>query len=151
MTYRLFDSRPDRLPAMTVGALRAPWLESHETGATIRGPLLIPLTGDKRIGGKKFRRMVDALMRQGNAFFKRVNGKVLLFAENVAESRPLIGAFTRRFSRAARGRGGGGRVKEVPIAILVPQVRLRKRLRIQETVRRGLPALALDIQRGMRL
>jgi hypothetical protein len=153
MTYRLYASRPDRLPSARVGALRAPWLEVHEVGATVRGKgrgMLIPLNQPKRLNGRVFRRTVDALIKQGNAFFKKVNGKVILFAENLKES----SALTARFRRPIRRGLGGGRLKrsaEIPIAILVPQVRLKKRLRVQQLVAQALPRIAARIQRNMRL
>jgi hypothetical protein len=153
MTYKLFAARPDRLPAAQVGALRAPWLEAHEVGATVRGKgagLLIPLNQPKRLGRRAFQRIVEALMKQGNAFFKRVNGKVILFAENIKES----AALTARFRRPIRKGLGGGRLKrsaEIPIAVLVPQVRLRKRLRVQQLVGEAVPRIAVRMQRNMRL
>jgi hypothetical protein len=153
MTYKLYDSKPGRLPSAQVGALRAPWLEIHETGGTVRGKgrgLLIPLNQPKRIGKKAFKKLVDGLIGQGNAFFKRVDGKVILFAENLSESR----AFTGRFARGLRKAQGVKKLKrgtEIPIAVLVPEVRLRKRLRVQETVAASVPRIAQSIQRNMRL
>ena len=141
---KVFDRKPRVLPVMYVyNATR--WAGIHEHGGTIRGPLLIPLLGDKRIGRKAFRRIVTDLLRTGNAFFKQVNGKTILFAENIREnSRGLSG-----FKRAERTRSGAKRIKrgqEVPIAVLVPRVTLKKRLRIGDTVRREVPRLAALIQ-----
>ena len=151
MTYRVFAQRSDRLPALLVGALKAPWLESHEIGSTQRGRgrgLLIPLFG--RVGGKKFRLMVRRLMAQGNAHFSNVRGKVILFAENLPDSSRDLARFKRGLRRAI----GGGRIKrsaDVPIAVLVPYVRLRARLKVQETVQRSLPIVAASIENTMRL
>jgi hypothetical protein len=151
MNYRVYAERAERLPAMLVGAIKAPWLESHEIGATVRGRgrgLLIPLFG--RIGRKRFRAMVTRLIKQGNAFFKEVNGRVILFAENLKES----GADLARFKRGVRRGIGGGRIKrsaEIPIAVLVPNVKLRPRLKIQATVRRAIPRVLQAIENSMRL
>ncbi|MCU0898159.1 MAG: DUF6441 family protein, partial [Burkholderiales bacterium] len=113
---KVFDARRDIPPMMLAGALKAPWVEIFETGGTItpktgRG-LLIPLI---RIGTKRFGTVIRELIRAGNATFVNVRGKVIVFAENIAETRSA----TRRFTTAARKRfGGAGRLKEVPIAVL---------------------------------
>jgi Family of unknown function (DUF6441) len=149
MTTKVWAQRPDRLPDLQVGALRAPWLAAHEVGATIKGPLLIPLNLDRRIGKKTFRKIVTELMRAHNAYFRQVNGRVILFAENFSEQAGLIGKF-RRGQRKATGK----RVKagdDVAIAVLVPQVQLQRRLAIQRTVRAHLPVLARAIERNMNL
>lgn len=151
MTYRLFDQKPAKLPALLVGALKAPWLESHEIGATIRGRgrgVLIPLFA--RIGRKRFRKIVDGLIRQGNASFVNVNGSVILFAENIPESSPLLAGVKRSFRKAT----GTKRLKrgiDIPIAVLVPQVKLPARLKVQETVRNALPLVADAIEKRLRL
>lgn len=147
-TAKVYSKRRDVPAMMLVGALRLPWIGGFETGATIspsrsRG-LLIPLV---RISDKRFRRVVADLMRAGNAFFLRVRGTVVLFAENLKETRTS----TARFARAYRKKLGGGRAKAVPIAILVSKVRLMKRTRIADTVRRNLPVLARSIQNSIRL
>lgn len=152
MTYKLYDQRPNRLPAAKVGALRAPWLESHEVGGTIRGKgkgMLIPLNLNKRMGGAAFKRVVRGLMASHNAFFKNVDGKVLLFAENVAETRALTSRFRRGY-RKSLGVKRLARNVEIPIAILVPSVRLRKRLQVQKLVAQTVPRIVTRIQQSMR-
>lgn len=151
MAFKVYAQRPDRLPGLLVGAIRAPWLESQEVGATVRGRgrgLLIPLFG--RPGGKRFRLLVRRLMAQGNAHFANVRGRVILFAENLKESSRDLA----RFKRGLRKSIGGGRIKrsaDVPIAVLVPYVKLRARLKIQATVRRMLPSVVAAIENSMRL
>lgn len=146
MTFRIHDRQPHRLPALELGALRGSWLSAHETGATIRGRrggLLLPFPGVER--GKRFRALVDRLFRLGAAHFATVRGRVILFAEHQAEWAKLTRRARGRITRAM----GGGRVKkgaDVPIAIWVPQVRLTKRLRVQETVRRELPRLMRAVE-----
>lgn len=151
MQFRVFDTRPDRMPSMQVGALRAQWLESHEVGATIRAKsrgLLIPFPGVER--GKRFRRLVNELFRLGAAHFAMVRGRVILFAEHQREFAKL----TRRARGGLTKAIGGGRLKagaDVPIAVLVPQVQLRRRLRVQDTARASVPMVAAAIERAMRL
>jgi len=94
--------------------------------------------------------MVRRLIAQGNAHFSNVRGKVILFAENLPDSSRDLARFKRGLRRAI----GGGRIKrsaDVPIAVLVPYVRLRARLKVQETVQRSLPIVAASIENTMRL
>lgn len=147
--WRVYDKKSDQLPALLVGS-KVNWLGIFETGGTIQGKMLIPLT-DQRIGRKKFMQIVTALMRSGNAFFKEVGGKVLLFAEQQPENSKDLSKFRTTF-RNATGKGKGSRIKagtEIPIAILVNSVTLRKRLHLQETVRKKLPLLAAAIEREL--
>lgn len=142
MRARVLDQRPDRLPALLVGS-RIPWLGIHASGGTVSGNLLIPLLPN-RIGPKRFKAVIDGLMRSGNAFFKTVNGRVLLFAENRRE--------LTRFKRAERGRTGAKRLarnQEIPIAVLVKAVSLKKRLDLDGTVRRTLPRIARAVQEAL--
>ena len=141
---RIYDSKPDRLPMMLVRS-RVPWMGLYTRGGTIRGPLLIPLNQAKRIRTDHFRRIVQQLTASGNAFFKNVNGKVILFAENIKENTWA----TSRFRRPLRKGLGGGRIKrgaEIPIAILVPRVEVKKRLDLPRAVRSRLPGLARLIE-----
>ena len=89
-------------------------------GGTVSGNLLIPLLPG-RIGPKRFRQVVDALMRSGNAFFIEKDGKVILMAENIRENASAL----TRFKRAERARTGAKQIKrgqEIPIAVLVKSV-----------------------------
>lgn len=148
MTTRLFNDKPRSLPALWVGS-RIPWLGLHQTGGTIRGNMLIPLSS-RRIGPKRFRAILDDLRRGGgNAFFVRnAKGQTILMAENIAEhSRQLA-----PFRRAERERTGAKRIKrgqEIPVAVLVKSVTMRRRLDLVAGVRRALPALARAIQQQL--
>lgn len=143
---KVYTQRRDIMPTMHVYS-RMPWMGLHERGGDIKGPVLIPLNVG-RIGRKAFKAMVQRLMASGNAFFKKVNGKVLLFAENVAEnSRDLS-----KFRKAERQRTGKKTVKrgtELLIGILLPHVTLRRRLRLKETVMNDLPMIARAIERNV--
>lgn len=146
--HKVYADRKNDMPALRVYS-RVSWLGIQERGGTIRGPLLIPLNQARRIGARAFRRIVSSLLRSGNAFFREVNGKVILFAENLAENRTELA----RFTRPLRAGLGGGRVKrgaEIPIAVLVPQVQIRARLKFAATIRAQLPQLVETIEQTIR-
>ncbi len=144
MRHKLYAGSPERFPALLIGS-RIAWLGIHVRGGTIGGRLLIPLLPEhQRIGRKAFRRVVDGLMRSGNAFFIEKNGKVILMAENIKENTSEL----RRFKRAERGRTGAKSIRrgqEIPIAVLVPGVTLRGRFDLLGLVRGRLPKLAFAI------
>lgn len=150
MSYRVFADRPDRLPSLQVGAIRAPWLDS-QAGGTIRPRsggrgLLIPLTADgKRMGAKRFRRVVQQLISQRNAYFVNVNGKIILFAEKLKGDRA-----NQRSLRRFRGRVDR-KEREVPIAVLVPQVQMKARLKVGDVVKNNIGLVTSAIERNMKL
>ena len=150
MGVKVFDKKPahlpNSLPALLVGS-KIPWLGLHEKGGSVSGNLLIPLLPG-RIGPKRFKAVIDGLMRSGNAFFIEKNGRVLLMAENIKENAGQLG----RFKRAERGRTGAKQIKrgqEIPIAVLVKRVDLKRRLNLAGGVQRALPALARAIQQEL--
>ena len=146
MRAKVLDRDPSRLPALLVGS-RVSWLGVHVRGATLTGKMLIPLTeSGKRMGRKAFARVIDTLMRSGNAWFIRKDGKVILMAENIKENASAL----TRFKRAERQRTGTKSIKrgqEIPIAVLVPRVTLKRRFDFDGTVRRAMPQLAQSINR----
>lgn len=142
---KVYDRNPEKLPAVLIGS-KISWLGIHVRGGTISGRMLIPLTEEgRRIGRRAFKRVIDALVRSGNAYFIRKNGRVILMAENLRENaQPLA-----RFKRAERKRTGAKSVKrgqEIPIAVLVPNVTLKRRFDLEGTVRERLPVLARSIE-----
>ena len=146
MGVKVFDKKPNELPALWVGS-KIPWLGIHERGGTVSGNLLIPLL-PTRIGPKRFKAVIDGLMRSGNAWFIEKNGKVILMAENLAENTAQLG----RFKRAERARTGAKQIKrgqEIPIAVLVRRVDLKRRLNLAGGVQRALPALARAIEQEL--
>ena len=146
MRAKVLDRDPSRLPALLVGS-RVSWLGVHVRGATLTGRMLIPLTeSGRRMGRKAFARVIDTLMRSGNAWFIRKDGKVILMAENIKENASAL----TRFKRAERQRTGAKSIKrgqEIPIAVLVPRVTLKRRFDFDGTVRRAMPQLAQSINR----
>lgn len=146
-TAKVLARDPNRLPALYVGS-RIPWAGMHEFGGTITGRLLIPLHG--RVGRKRFKAQIAELMRGGNAYFvKGRRGNLVLMAENLREhDRPLAG-FKRRYRQAA-GLKRLQRGADIPIAVLVPRVVLRKRLDIARLVAGRLPRLAAAIETQIR-
>lgn len=146
MRAKVLDRNTSRLPALLVGS-RVSWLGVHVRGATLTGKMLIPLTeSGRRMGRKAFARVIDTLMRSGNAWFIRKDGKVILMAENIKENASAL----TRFKRAERQRTGAKSIKrgqEIPIAVLVPRVTLKRRFDFDGTVRRAMPQLAQSINR----
>jgi len=146
MQAKVLDKQRERFPALLVGS-RIPWLGIHQRGGTVSGNLLIPLLPG-RIGPKRFRQIVDSLMRAGNAFFIEKNGRVILMAENIRENSSVLG----RFKLAERSRTGAKRIargQEIPIAVLVRRVDLKRRLDLVGAVQRALPRLASAIQKEL--
>ena len=143
----VIDKDPSRLPALYVGS-RIPWVGMHEKGGTISAKMLIPLNG--RVGRKRFKAQIAELMRGGNAYFiKNAKGNVVLMAENIKEhDRPLAG-FKSRY-RKAQGIKRLKRGADIPIAVLVPRVMLKKRLDIERLVVRRIPRLAASIEQQIR-
>ncbi len=143
---KVLDKKPERLPALYVGS-RIPWAGIHETGGTISGKMLIPLYG--RVGRKRFKAQIAELMRGGNAYFiKNAKGNIVLMAENISEhDRPLSG-FKRRY-RKADGIKRLKRGADIPIAVLVSKVTLRKRLNIIKLVQERIPRLAQGIEKQL--
>lgn len=148
MHAKVFDRKANAFPALYLGS-KVPWLGLHERGGTIQGRMLIPLLPQhRRIGRKAFARVIDALMRSGNAWFIEKNGQKILMAENISENaRPLA-----RFRRAERERSGAKRLRrgqEIPIAVLVQRVILKKRFDLNRAVRVEIPRLTAAIRKAM--
>ena len=146
MQAKVLDKKPERLPDLLIGS-RIPWLGLHEAGGAVTGNMLIPLLPN-RMGPKQFAKLVDALMRSGNAFFIKKGGKVILMAENIQENSRQLS----RFKKAERGRTGTKKIKrgqEVPIAILVKRVNLKRRLGLVDAVQSSLPGLAQAIENAL--
>lgn len=145
---KVYDRNPDKLPALMIGS-RIPWLGIHVRGGTVSGRMLIPLLPEhQRMGRKAFRRVIDGLMRSGNAFFIQKNGKVILMAEAIKENASEL----RRFKRAERQRTGSKSIKrgtEIPIAVLVPNVTLKRRFDLEGAVRGQLSVLARAIEKQL--
>lgn len=110
--------------------------------------MLIPLNG--RVGRKRFKAQVAELMRGGNAYFiKNAKGNIVLMAENLKEhDRPLAG-FKRRH-RKAEGIKRIKRGADIPIAVLVPKVVLKKRLNVERMVAGWIPRLSASIEKQIR-
>ena len=145
---KVLDKDPNRLPALYVGS-RIPWSGMHETGGQIAGRMLIPLNG--RVGRKRFKAQVAELMRGGNAYFiKNAKGNIVLMAQNITtgikeHDRPLAG-FKRRY-RKAEGIKRIKRGADIPIAVLVPKVVLKKRIDVEKLVAGRIPRLAAAVEK----
>jgi hypothetical protein len=146
---KLYAGSPSKFPALMIGS-RISWLGIHTRGGAITGKMLIPLLPEhQRIGPKAFRRVITGLLRSGNAYFIQKNGKVILMAENIKENTSEL----RRFKRAERHRSGAKSIKrgeELPIAVLVPIVRLGKRLDLEGIVKANLSRLVTHIDQHLK-
>ena len=142
---KVYDRAPGKLPAVLIGS-KIPWLGIHVRGGTLSGRMLIPLTEEgRRIGRRAFKRVIDALIRSGNAYFIQKGSRVILMAENLRENASSLA----RFKRAERKRTGTKSVKrgqEIPIAVLVSNVTLKRRFDLAGVVRGQLPVLARAIE-----
>jgi hypothetical protein len=145
-TAKVLAQDPTRFPALYVGS-KIPWSGIHESGGTLSGMMLIPLHG--RVGRKTFKAQVDALIRSGNAWFvKNAKGHVVLMAENIVENDKPLAGFKRRYRKAS----GVKRLKrgaDIPIAVLVPKVTLRKRLDIESVIRGRLPKISETVRQSI--
>ena len=146
-TAKVLNKDTKRLPALYVGS-RIPWSGIHERSGGIQGRMLIPLHG--RVGRKRFKAQIAELMRGGNTYFiKNAKGNIVLMAENIQEhDRPLSG-FKRRY-RKAEGIKRLKRGADVPIAVLVPRVQLKKRLSVERLVAGRIPRLSARIEKHLR-
>ena len=146
---KLYAGSPSKFPALMIGS-RISWLGIHTRGGAITGKMLIPLLPEhQRIGPKAFRRVITGLLRSGNAYFIQKNGKVILMAENIKENTSEL----RRFKRAERHRSGAKSIKrgeELPIAVLVPVVRLGKRLDLEGIVKANLSRIVAHIDQHLK-
>jgi hypothetical protein len=114
----------------------------RENGCTINRKLLIPLHG--RVGRKTFKAQIQALRRGGNAYFVRSKkGTVILMAENQREYDKPLSGFKRRY-RNATGTKRLRRGVDVPIAVLVSKVRMKKRLDVRGVVQAQMQLVKLD-------
>lgn len=143
-TAKVLAKDPKRLPALYAGS-RIPWSGMHETGGQIAGRMLIPLHG--RVGRKRFKSQVAELMRGGNAYFiKNAKGNIVLMAENIQEHDRVLSGFKRRY-RKAEGVKRLKRGTDIPIAVLVPKVVLKKRLNVERLVAGRIPRLSAAVER----
>jgi hypothetical protein len=149
MRAKVYAGNPQKFPALMIGS-RIAWLGIHARGGAIRGKMLIPLLPEhQRIGPKAFRRVITGLLHTGNAYFIEKNGKVILMAENIKENVSEL----RRFKRAERSRSGAKSIKrgeELPIAVLVPLVRLGRRLDLTGIVQGNLSRLVTQIDHHLK-
>lgn len=149
--FKVYDQKPNDLPALKIGS-KIPWLGMHEKGGTISGNLLIPF-GDSRPRG--FRKLIAELMRSGNAYFRQVGAHAILFAEAIPENAGILRVFKRTARNLGivetKGKSGKSiaRGTDVPVAVLVKRITLKKRLKLEATVRAGLPGLARAIEKEL--
>lgn len=145
---KLFDRKPNELPALKIGS-KIPWLGLHERGGVQTGNMLIPF-GDGR--PRRFGSLIKALMDSGNAYFRTVGAHAILFAENIPDNASILRQFKSRARNLGivetRGKTGKTikRGTDIPVAILVKRVVIKKKLGLEKTVMAHLPRLARAIE-----
>lgn len=147
--HKVYDNKPAELPALKIGS-RVPWLGVHETGGSIRGPLLVPIV---RMGPKAFRLLLEELKAKGDGYWvKGRSGLPVLMAENLREYGRTLRRFQSAERKVQRAEGGKGRLQrgqDIPIATLLPRTQLRKRLRFEQTVRARIPSLIRQFEKAV--
>lgn len=149
---KLYNRKSSEPPALWVGS-KVKAIAAHAFGANIPGPVLIPLLDNGRIGRKAFAKIVRGLVRGGNAEFRRVGAKTILFAEAGAaqQSGINIGRFRSAERQRQEGRGlkfrkQKGKALEVPIAVLVRNVHVKQSFNFTATVQTGLSLISDAVQ-----
>lgn len=131
----------ERLP-IAVYKFVVPWSGAHAEDTTIRGRnakgLMIPLNRSTRINPQRWREMIQRQVALGNLEFRKVGSKVIVFMEAIPEAASALGGFKKTRMK------NGKRVKriDIPVAIWVPQVRLRKRLDTNRMAERAVQSIA---------
>jgi len=153
---KVMNKKKDRPPVLYVGS-RVPWGGIHEQGGVISGRMLIPLYG-RTAGREKFKKQINALRRGGNAYFiKTAKGNIVLMSKNRKAYDLVLAGFKRRYRHAE----GIKRLKRdvdtagpsrpsIPIAVLVPRVKIKKRLEVGRIVAGRVPRLAAAVEKQLR-
>lgn len=141
ISYKIYDAKVGKMPMLHVYT-KIPFMDIQETGGNVaskRGKnLAIPtinLGGRKRIGTKTFRKLLDDLSRIRTragtpvTFTKFVGGKKFMFV-NTSAAAPMISSLAPfiALEKKKLGRKKRGAIQYVPIALLIPRVRLKKHL-----------------------
>ena len=139
--YKLYTAKANKMPALKIGS-KIPWLGIHTRGGVIRGPLLVPIV---KMSAKKLRNLIRELMKRGDGFWVRGDyGQVILMAENLPEYGGLLNRHKSAERKRTRSEYNSGRLKKgqaIPIAILLPQARLQKRINFPDSVIGEIPRL----------
>lgn len=145
---KVYTARKDIPPVLRIYSA-VPWLGMHSRNSTItadgRNRMLIPLI---RIGYWRFKVVISTILRNGAGFWKEINGKVFLFAEYQPEYGQPLARF-RRLERTKRGDFAPTRWAgvDIPIAMLVTRVQVKKRIDVERAVRPLIPNLVTAIER----
>jgi hypothetical protein len=149
--HKVYARKRNELPSLQIKS-KVPWLRVHETGRTISGKLLIPL-GSKRMRKDKWQKFLDDTFSQGRGFFRKIRGKTILFvrpdhrgrSDGLAKPRS---SYRQRLSGQAGKKVRIARDRPIPVAVLVTRVTIKKRLRTEQIVRRGLQLITRGARAG---
>jgi hypothetical protein len=146
--HKVWDRNKTRMPGLQISS-KIPWLGVHERGRTITGRMLIPFGDGARMKRAAWRKFIDAAVQDGRVFFRKVKSSNIMFVRPAGKSAGLT-RFRTGYRKHLRASGQPARIKRdrpIPIAVSVTRVTIKKRLRLEQIVRRGLPLVI----RGMRI
>jgi len=146
---RVYNKKKDKLPSMQIHNSIF-WFNAHEKNGIIRPKngkkyMAVPLAnfGSKRMGRKAWNTMLKTLRNNEQTFVRKSkNGKLILFAETNAENRKIL-AKSKNFWRGLTGEKKVAYGTIIPIAVLVPFVKTKKRYDVIDTNKKLLPKLLL--------
>lgn len=144
--HRVYSSKPERMPSLAVGSkiFFSGMLEHGGTISAKKRLMLIPF-GNLRIGPKAWRALIRNLMSRGDGYFRQVGGRLILFAENIAENDRDL----RKFKRGERTRRGVKSLKrgtDIPVAVAVRSVTIRKKTDVLGVVKKSLGEVVFHIE-----
>lgn len=146
--HRVWDRDRSRLPGLQVSS-KIPWLGVHERGRTLSGHMLIPFGSGARMKRSDWKKFIERLFAEGRGFYlkSRRSGARVLMARPAGKGDGLT-RFRSGLRKRIRAQGGTGRIsrtRPIPVALLVTRVTIKRRLNIEQIVKRGLPIVV----RGM--
>lgn len=145
---RVWDRDKRRMPGLQINS-KIPWLGVHERGRTITGPMLIPFGSGARMRRRDWVAFIKKVFDEDRGFYirsKRTGARILMVRP--AGKGDKLTRFRSGLRKRLRAQGGTGRISRtqpIPVALSVNRVTIKKRLRIEQIVRRGLPLVV----RGM--
>lgn len=149
--HKIYDAKKDELPDLRFYS-GVPFSARLDTGGVVRAAsgkkLLIPLTsGGTRISVKRLRLLVRKLLASKTGFFRKVGQRTLLFANYDASVAGGLAPARRRLMPGKGFRLQSG--SAIPVAMIVPQVTLKKAARVAPLVIRRLGSVANAIQKEL--
>ena len=151
LRHKVWDRDKNRLPGLQFRS-KIPWLAVHERGKVITGRMLIPFATGTRMKKEAWRKFIDQALQDGRAFFRKTKGgtNILYVKPSATAKGGGLTRFRTGYRKHLRATGQPARIKRdrpIPIAVSVTRVTIKKRLKLEQILRRGLPL----ITKGMAL